>query len=150
MKTKTCGDCRWFDGEKCNAHEPPVEDNEEACSYFQRKRAKPAAPTAKGGMMGPDKEFCRTCDGFSVLGCPFRGGSLCKPERVRMPPSADRNRDDIATIALANGYVKLEPGTIQIKIEDAETLTEWFNDMVPPPWITQACERVRAALEVKP
>ena len=56
----------------------------------------------------------------------------------------------IATIALANGYVKLQPGTIQIKIEDAETLTEWFNDMVPPPWITQACERVRAALEVNP
>ena len=54
----------------------------------------------------------------------------------------------IATIALANGYVKLQPGTIQIKIEDAETLTEWFNDMVPPPWITQACERVRAAMEV--
>jgi hypothetical protein len=58
--------------------------------------------------------------------------------------------DDLAALALANGYVKLEPGTIQIKIEDAETLTEWFNDMVPPPWITQACERVRAALEVEP
>ena len=48
MSEKTCGDCRWFDGEQCNEWEDPVEDNEEACSYFQRKRAKPAAPTAKG------------------------------------------------------------------------------------------------------
>ncbi len=57
---------------------------------------------------------------------------------------------NVDQIARKFGYVKLQPGTIQIKIEDAETLTEWFNDMVPPPWITQACERVRAALEVNP
>ena len=55
---------------------------------------------------------------------------------------------NVDQVARKFGYVKLEPGTIQIKIEDAETLTEWFNDMVPPPWITQACERVRAAMEV--
>ena len=70
MKTKTCGDCRWFDGEECNEHEHPVEDNEEACSYFQRKRAKPAAPTAKGWA---ESDYARR----------------------------------VASIALANGYVKL-------------------------------------------
>ena len=73
--------------------------------------------------MGPDKEFCQTCDGFSVLGCPFRGGSLCKPERVRMPPSADRNRDDIATIALANGYVKLADDEVVVKKQTHELAT---------------------------
>ena len=53
-------------------------------------------------------------------------------------------------IAAANDYIKLADDEIVVKRADAETLTEWFNDMVPPPWITQACERVRAALEVNP
>jgi hypothetical protein len=116
MKTKTCGDCRWFDGEKCNAHEPPVEDNEEACSYFQRKRAKPAAPTAKGWA---ESDYARR----------------------------------VASIALANGYVKLEPGQVMVdRIDLAALLDYWFGNC-PNDKFGQACQvaaELRAALEVKP
>ena len=41
---------------------------------------------------------------------------------------------------------KPDPEMIQISIDDAETLTEWFNDFCPPLRIFQACERVRTAI----
>ena len=66
--------------------------------------------------MGPDERFCQICDGVSVVGCFFRGGSSCRPKCVRMPAQSSQKRDglDEDEIAKKAGYVRLEPGQVVV------------------------------------
>lgn len=73
--------------------------------------------------MKPDKRWCAICTGSNVTGCNFQGGSMCKPGRV----PASQNID-FHTLALANGYVKLEPGRVVVKDGDVrELLHLWIS-----------------------
>jgi len=122
MSEKTCGDCRWFDGEKCNAHEPPVEDNEEACSYFQRKRAKPAAPTAKGWA---ESDYARRVASIALANGYVK---LADDEMIVKQLKTGEvcfGTVNVDQIARKFGYVKLQPGQIVV---DGEALKKAFVD----------------------
>lgn len=100
-----------------------------------------------------DERYIRVPPGF-VLVDRAKLIHILRNSRYPMMDNGACAIDDATTIlkdleagaAQAGTQVQLEPGMIQVKLEDAETLTEWFNDFCPPPWITQACERVRTAI----
>lgn len=81
-------------------------------------------------------EWSGVADGFSYI------------QRRFETPSEYQNIHDarVASIALANGYVKLEPGQVVVDIADAETLTEFLTSFCPPTHVSQACNRITDAI----